>query len=95
MRTFEIAILFLNLFALLTLYFPLRRFIKWVRFLPAVIVGLTIVHLTVEFYRWQMVPSYLLTASLFLLTLTKLLKGKNNSSTRGVWAFIVGGFAVL
>jgi len=56
MRTLEIMILLLNLVALLTLYLPLRPSLRWFKFLPAVIGVLTLAHLIVEQYRWQMAP---------------------------------------
>ena len=95
MRTLEIAILLLNLIALLTLFLPLRPPLRWSRFLPAVVVIVTLVHLIVEGYRWQMVLSYALTAALFLLTLPSLLKGTDRPPARGILAFVAGGFALL
>jgi predicted dienelactone hydrolase len=95
MRTFEILILFLNLVTLLTLYFPLRKSLRGFKVLPAVIVIVTIVHLIVEQYRWQMVPSYVLTATLFLFTLPSLLKSKRHPLAQGAWAFVAGGIVLL
>ncbi|MGQ0600583.1 MAG: alpha/beta hydrolase family protein [Anaerolineales bacterium] len=95
MRILEITILLLNLVVLLTLYLPLRPSLRWFKFLPAVIVVLMFTHLIVEQYRWQMVPAYVLTGVLFLLTLPSLLKGKDNLSARGLLAFVAGGFAFI
>jgi predicted dienelactone hydrolase len=95
MRTLEIVILLLNLVALLALYLPLRPSLRWFKFLPAAIVVVTLAHLIVEQYRWQMVPSYVLTATLFLITLPSLMKGANNPSARSALALVIGGFAFL
>lgn len=95
MRTIESLIILLNLIALVTVYIPLRPQLRWVRFLPVVTVCLTLLHLIVEQYRWQMVLLYVLTAALFLLTVRNVLKGANNRPARGALAFAAGGFAFL
>src|SRR5713226_6729155 len=95
MRALEIAIVLLNLVALLTLYLPLRPSLRWFKFLPAVIVVLTLVHLIVEQYRWQMVLSYALTAVLFVLSVPSLLKNTDPAPARGPLAFVAGGFGLL
>ena len=95
MRLLEIVVLLLNLVALLTVYLPLHPQLRWFKFLPIVIVVLTLVHLIVEQYRWQMVLSYVLTVALFLLTLPSLLKGTDNPPARGALAFVAGGCAFL
>ncbi|MBI3738485.1 MAG: hypothetical protein HY258_05510 [Chloroflexi bacterium] len=88
-------ILLLNVIALLTLYLPPRPSLRWLKFLPAFIVVLTLAHLLVEGYRWQMVPSYLLTAVLLVTTLPSLLKGRDQTPARGTLAFVAGGFGFL
>jgi len=95
MRPLEIIILLLNLVALLMVYIPLHPPFRWAKFLPAGIVVITLVHLIVEGYRWQMVPAYILTAALFLLTLPSLLKNTNPAPARGALAFLTGGFGFL
>lgn len=95
MRALEIVIVLLNLAALLALYLPLRPSLRWFKFLPAATVVLTLAHLLVEQYRWQMAPSYVLTAALFLLTLPSLVKSANNPPARGALAFVAGGVAFL
>ncbi len=91
MRSLEIAILLLNLLAVLMVYIPLQPALRWVRFLPAGIVVITLGHLIVEQYRWQMVPSYALTAALFLLSLPSLLKNTDQAPARGTLAYVAGG----
>jgi len=44
----------------------------WVRLLPALAFGLTLLHFVVEGYRWQMILLYILTAILGLIALLKL-----------------------
>ncbi len=95
MRSLEIAILFLNLVALVTVYIPLRHPLRWVRFLPAAIVVITLVQLIVEGYRWQMVLSYIMTGALFLLTLPSLLRNTDPTPARGTLAFAAGGLGLL
>lgn len=95
MRLFETVILLLNLIALLTVYLRLRLLHRAIRWLPATIVALTFVHLIVEHYRWQMVPSYLLTSVLFIISMPGLLKGTPNAPARGALVFIAGGFGFL
>lgn len=95
MRSLEIVILLLNLIALFMVYIPLNPSLRWVRFLPTGIVVITLVHLIVEQYRWQMVLSYGLTTALFLFTLPSLLKNTDPAPARGVLAFLAGGFGLL
>jgi len=95
MRSLEIAVLLLNLVALLMVYIPLHHPLRWVKFLPAGIVVITLAHLIVEHYRWQMVLSYVLTATLFLLILPRLLKNTDPTPARGALAFFAGGFGCL
>src|SRR5262245_3705306 len=92
MRPLEIIIVLLNLIALAMLYLPSRRAFK---FLPAALVVISIAHLFLEQYRWQMVPAYLMAAILFLRTLPSLLKNAHLTAARGAWAFLAGGFGFL
>src|SRR3954471_16721028 len=92
MRPLEIIIVLLNLTALLLVYLPSRLQQHWFKFLPAAIVVITLAHLLLEQYRWQMVPAYLMTAVLFLRTLSSLLKNSGMTAARGAGAFIAGGF---
>ena len=92
MRPLEILIILLNLAALLMVYLPARFQQRWFKFLPAAIVVITLAHLLLEQYRWQMVPAYLMTAALFLRTLSSLWKNSGMTAARGAGAFIMGGF---
>ena len=95
MRPLEILILFLVSLAILALYLPLRFKPGWFRFLPGAIVCVTLAHLVLEHYRWQMVPAYLLTAALILLTLPNTLKGTERPPSRGAWAVVAGGLGIF
>jgi predicted dienelactone hydrolase len=95
MRPLEMLIIALSVVAVLALYLPLPPSLRWLRFLPAAIVVLTLAHLIVEKYRWQMVPSYALTAGLCLLTLPSLIKRTEQPAARGALAFLAGAFAFL
>ena len=95
MRSLEIVMLLLNLIALLMVFIPLRPSLFWVKFLPAGIIVITLLHLIVEQYRWQMVLSYGLTAALFFFTLPRLLKNTDPTPARGTLAFFAGGFGFL
>ncbi len=94
MRIFETLIILLNLVALLATCLPFFLQFRWLRFLPAVVICLTLVHLIVEQYRWQMAISYVMTATLFLFTLPNLLKG-TASSLSGMRAVLLGAFGFV
>jgi predicted dienelactone hydrolase len=71
-RTFEILIL-VTLFVRLVGYsFLSIRRSHWIDFIPSLAVLLTVIHLVLEKYRWQMVPAYVLTLLLFLLSLPRI-----------------------
>ncbi len=71
MRLFEILILTtLGVTLLGRLWRPNHR-TPWLRFLPGMLVALTVIHLGLERYRWSMVPAYLLVAILALLALRR------------------------
>jgi hypothetical protein len=55
--------------ALATRLRPREKRPSWTGYLPGLAVLLTMCHLVVEGYRWQMVPTYLLTGLLFTLSL--------------------------
>jgi predicted dienelactone hydrolase len=95
MRAFEIAILLLNLVFLLAFYFRLHRLLHWFKGLPIAIIFVTIMHLVLEQYRWQMVPSYVLTAAILLFTLPSLLQDKKRPLVRGAWRFVAGGIVLF
>ncbi len=95
MRPLEILILVLDFAAILALILPLRPYLGWSKFLPSVSVGITLVHLALERYRWQMVPAYLLTGVLFLLTLPRLTRATEKPALRRAWTFVAGGLGLL
>jgi predicted dienelactone hydrolase len=69
MRPFELSLIILNLIALALLFLPLNPAARWPRVLPLLLLALTLLHLGLEGYRWQMVPAYLLSAALLLASL--------------------------
>lgn len=75
MRVFEILILVTLLVRLIGYSFPSIRRSRWIDVIPSLTVLLTVMHLTLEKYRWQMVPAYVLTLLLFLLSLRQLRRG--------------------
>src|SRR3954454_11842070 len=95
MRPLEIILVLLNVVALVLVYLPARFQQRWFKFLPAALVVITLAHLLLEHYRWQMVPAYLLTAVLFLRTLPSLLKNSAPTPARGAGAFILGGLGFV
>jgi predicted dienelactone hydrolase len=95
MRPLEIIIVLLNLVVLVGLYISLPGPRRAFRYLPAALVIVTLIHLIVEHYRWQMVPSYAMTVVSFLLSLPNLIKGTEQNPARSAWAFVAGGFTFL
>src|SRR5512143_1911167 len=92
MRLLEIVILLLSLIALIANYLPARQQMRWLKFLSAMIIIVTLVHLVVEQYRWQMILSYGLTVVLFLLSLPSLLKSTERSRRHGALSSVAGVF---
>src|SRR5512141_992429 len=94
MRLLEIVILLSSLIALIANYLPARQQLRWLKFLPAVIIIVTLVHLMVEQYRWQMILSYALTVVLFLLSLPSLLTSTVRSRRSGALSIAAGVFGL-
>ena len=67
MRTFEILVLAGLTLVVLGALVPRGQRPRWLRAIPALLVVLTVGHLALERYRWQMVPAYLLVALVGLL----------------------------
>ncbi len=75
MRTFEILIL-ITLFVRLVGYaFPPIKRSRWIDFIPSLAVLLTVNHLVLEKYRWQMLPVYGLTLLFFLPSIRWIKRG--------------------
>lgn len=75
MRTFEVLILVTLFLKLVGCSFPIIQRPHWIDLLPSLAVFLTVIHLVVEKYRWQMAPAYGLTLLLFLLSLLRIKRG--------------------
>jgi predicted dienelactone hydrolase len=85
MRPFEIVIPIL-----LTVYLLWKHPRPFViRFLPAMALLVTLLHFGVEGYRWQMIPTYVLTAILGLSALSKLRSSADWKLRASVLAFIL------
>ena len=69
MRLFEILTLVTLLLALVTRFWAMEKRPFWSNYLPGMAILLILIHLIIERYRWQMVPAYVLAASLFLMSL--------------------------
>lgn len=71
MRPLEILFLLALLPVLLAYFVPRGQRPDWLRFVAWMALGLMLVHLLVEKYRWQMVPAYVLVVLSCLLALRK------------------------
>jgi predicted dienelactone hydrolase len=74
-RTFEILILVTLFVRLVGGIFPSIKRSRWIDFVPSIAVLLTVIHLVLEKYRWQMVPAYGLTLLFFLLSIRRTKRG--------------------
>jgi len=72
MRTFEIAQLATLLPGVISLFLPPHKRPLWRHYLPILGVGLIVLQLVFEGYRWQMIPAYALTGA-FLLAFVRAL----------------------
>ncbi len=71
MRTLEVLLAVALLPVLLGYFIPRARRPGWLRILPWIALVLTLLHLAIEKYRWQMAPAYVLMVLACLLTLRK------------------------
>jgi predicted dienelactone hydrolase len=67
MRVLEVLIFVALLPALLGFFLPRNQRPRWLEFVARMALPLTLVHLLVERYRWQMVPAYALAVLCYLL----------------------------
>ena len=91
MRPLEILILVALLSPLIWQLFSRNR-PKWLAVFPIVGLLVTILHLVLEGYRWQMIPAYLLTAVFFLLAVRWFQGG--TSALRHAWLMALLGLLV-
>lgn len=82
MRTLEILILATLFLILVGCSFPPIKKARWIDLLPSLAVLLTLIHLVVEKYRWQMVPAYGLTLLLFLLSIPRIRRSERPADRR-------------
>lgn len=76
MRPLEIVITVLLLVFFAVPLLPPARRSRWLEGLPLLAAGLTILHLIIEGYRWQMLPLYLLVAISMLLAAFRLARSR-------------------
>jgi hypothetical protein len=81
-RTCEILILVTLFLCLVGRFFPPFKGPRWKNWLPSLMVFLTVIHLVVEKYRWQMMPAYGLTLLLSLLSLLQIKRGDRPTDKR-------------
>ena len=84
MRPLELLLLLTLLLCLLWPIFAARLPLpaRWLRLLPFVALAVALLHLLLEYYRWQMVPAYLLTAILSLNAFTALMQSDESRKPR-------------
>jgi len=78
MRLFENLILLTLIIALAWSFLPRHRRSRVVLFMPFVSAALIGVHIVVEGYRWQMIPTYLLAAVLLIKNILLLQEGEQS-----------------
>lgn len=75
-------ILFLNLLVLIWSLLPMRRKPRWLDFLPALALGLCLLEFLLDEFNFRMFPAYLLTLSIFVLTLGRLFRLSSEQTKR-------------
>lgn len=100
MRLFEITTVSLLMLAWGSRLLPVNKYPRWPLFLSGLALLAAITQLMVEPYRWQMVPTYILTALLFVANLARFLR-KSAASSVGLGRRILNilgiglGFVVI
>jgi hypothetical protein len=92
MRLLEILILISLLSSLLIWLLPPLK-LRWLPFTTGAGVVLTLLHLVLEGYRWQMIPLYVLVFLLFILSLPRFKPLNSNSRPR--WIYPILGLIAL
>ena len=86
MRFFEILIPLLLVVWLLWPLITAKKRPLYINLLPSIALVLTILHLVVEKYRWQMVPLYLFVLVAFVLSIIDLIRPRSETFERRSWA---------
>jgi hypothetical protein len=92
MRSFEIISLSALAATLVVVAIPWSRRPRWLRFLPAVPVIVLTFQVSIEGYRWQMVPAYALGGIVFLLGLPAMIRDRRTARKSG---WITRALAIL
>lgn len=96
MRISEMLLLSFAALTLLGFLVPVRRRIAAIRIaLPLAAVGVMVIHLVLEEYRWQMVPLYVLVVTLFFISLIQIARRKASQSVSRRRKLIVTGLVTL
>ncbi len=82
MRLFEILILSTLFVSWVGVAFPPIKRSSWIVYIPGLGILLTLIHLGLEKFRWQMLPAYALVLIVFFLSLRRLRSGRLPSDVR-------------
>ncbi len=82
MRTFELVVLLTLLGPTASCFIPRSKRAPWMGFLPVLVVVFVLLHLTVETYRWQMLPAYAFAAVLLLQVVLGFIRNRKRTGTR-------------
>jgi len=85
MRALEIISLITLTLTLVTAFIPRVKRPGWLRFLPAFLAIVLLLQVSIEGYRWQMLPAYALGAMVFLVGLPALIKGHQPARKPGLF----------
>jgi dienelactone hydrolase len=82
-------ILLLNALVIIWPLLPTRRKPRWIDFLPAIALGLCVLEFLLDEFSFRMIPVYVLTALVFLLTLRRLWRLSAEQPKRRKLAIVV------
>jgi predicted dienelactone hydrolase len=97
MRPFETLLLAANILLLVRPFLPIRIRNRpdWIGFMLALPALLTVAHLVFEGYRWQMLPAYILTGLLLVLTAPRVFRPAKQSTNRRLGSIVTSGLGLL
>jgi len=79
MRAIELWLICTMALSVVFLFVPAKRRFGWMPLLPFLLIGLVILHLLFEGYRWQLVPAYFLSVLLVLFTFANIQRSIRSS----------------
>lgn len=95
MRLFEIIIPIMLVVWLLWPFVSGRQRPVYINLLPSGALLLTVAHLVIEKYRWQMLPIYFFVLLFFVLSIIDLLRGKPGKYNRRSWGSVFSIIGLL